>query len=77
MGELTITEVLAEVIGKARWLDGKVPTDKYLAEQIIAAGFGDVRAAKAEAWDEGRRAEFRAGGRHAEPINPYRTEKGE
>jgi hypothetical protein len=32
---VTDEEALAEVIGKARWLDGKVPTDKYLAEQIV------------------------------------------
>lgn len=32
-------EKLKEVIHKARWIDGEIPTDEHLAKAVLEAGF--------------------------------------
>jgi len=32
-------EKLKEVIHKARWIDGEIPTDEHLAKAVLDAGF--------------------------------------
>lgn len=47
---------MAEVIYKTRWVDGirdgSLVTDDAIANALTAAGFGDVREAKAQALEE-------------------------